>query len=1331
MASKQRRYCSIFSKSWSRRNSCLGKNRVLPEHWHMPGVFSQRMRLVACTLLILAIALNLALAGRGAQVASRAAFTPQSTSLNSQGNVFLTATLIGNTATANGSAASVATADFNGDGKPDFVVTSAGCNTCGLSVFLGKGDGTFQTPKLTANLGGAYYVVTGDFNGDGKQDLAVLGYVPTNLTSPGLFILLGNGDGTFTLKTTLTGFTNPQSIAVGDFNGDSKLDIAMVDQGSNSVSIFLGIGDGNFQASISTSILGTGAAKYAAAADFNKDGHLDLVISDQDSNHVVVLLGNGNGNFQGARNFSLAAGTGGFDVAVGDFNGDGNIDIAATTQLSDTVDILLGKGDGNFQPAVSFNAGMPGGGTANLAVGDFNKDGNLDVITSIDGSFNGGSSVSVLFGKGDGTFSAPLLLAANHSPGQLALADFNADGNLDWVAADMTQTSLTLGLGNGNGTFQTGVNYAAGATPQVAVGDLNNDGKLDLVTVDSDTGDIGVLLGKGDGTFQPAIKTAVSGAFGGIAVADLNGDGNLDVVVTDSTGLPPRNVIVLLGNGDGTFAAPSRIPTGGSSEGQMVVADFNADGKLDIAVVNQADNTVSLLLGNGNGTFQAPKITSALASDGFLGYLAAADLNGDGKLDLVVPDYMGSASGQVAILLGKGDGSFQAPSFLTSGAGSTGLAIADLNKDGKLDLVVANQFGTVNIFLGNGNGTFNTPIVLADNTQLMAGVCCANPIPIVVAVGDFNLDGNLDLMIGAARSNNGSVANFVSEVNFGSQLFLGNGDGTFAAPQDYLVGAETNSLAVGDFNGDGAPDVAAGDAGENFVSILLNQTPPPVSVSPKSLTFGNQLVGTASTTKPVMIKNNGAAATTIIVSASGDFSQTNDCPVSPATLALGTNCIINVTFNPTATGTRTGAITISHHLAGSPQAVTITGTGVAPILTLGETRIPFGNQPVGTSSIVQMASLANTGTAALTISSIAITGANIGDFSQTNTCPASPATLATGANCTISVTFRPTATGPRAASVTITDGAAGSPQSVSLMGTGTAPVVMLSATSLNFSGQLVTTASVAQDVTVTNNGTAVLTISSIAVTGANNGDFSETNTCPVGPATLTAAAKCTISLTFKPTATGNRAANVTITDDATGSPQDATLTGTGTDFSIDVAPGGSSSATVTAGQTATYNLQITPANGFNGTVTLACSGSPSEAICTNSSASVTPNGGNPATFTTMVSTTGPSMILPRAGPHNLLPFTGVRLILLLFTALVLRVLLARSKVAAAVRGRSLGGVSAVALVLLVLAWAGACGGGGGGGGPHDPGTPKGPHTLTVTGTSGGVSRTLNLTLTVN
>jgi hypothetical protein len=206
---------------------------------------------------------------------------------------------------------------------------------------------------------------------------------------------------------------------------------------------------------------------------------------------------------------------------------------------------------------------------------------------------------------------------------------------------------------------------------------------------------------------------------------------------------------------------------------------------------------------------------------------------------------------------------------------------------------------------------------------------------------------------------------------------------------------------------------------------------PIVQLSVPSLTFANQLVNTTSSAQQFTLTNTGDAPLTIgNIAASGDFAQTNNCGTS---VSIGASCTVNVTFTPTLSGTRNGAVSISDNAAGSPQTVSLTGTGIAPIVVLGGGSISFGGHTVGGTSGAQMISLSNTGTAALTIAGIAITGPNSSDFAQTNTCGTS---LAVGANCTISVTFVPSATGTRTASVSITDNAAGSPQTVALAGAG-------------------------------------------------------------------------------------------------------------------------------------------------------------------------------------------------------------------------------------------------------------------------------------------------------
>jgi hypothetical protein len=326
------------------------------------------------------------------------------------------------------------------------------------------------------------------------------------------------------------------------------------------------------------------------------------------------------------------------------------------------------------------------------------------------------------------------------------------------------------------------------------------------------------------------------------------------------------------------------------------------------------------------------------------------------------------------------------------------------------------------------------------------------------------------------------------------------------------------------------------------VSLSGTGTAALVSLSPTSLAFGNQAVGTPSTAQTLTLSNTGNAALSITSLAltgtnASDFAQTNNCGAS---VAAGTNCTISVTFTPSASGSRTASVSITDNASGSPQTVSLSGTGTAPVDGLSPTSLAFGNQSVGTPSTAQTLTLSNTGNATLSITSLALTGTNASDFAQTNTCGSS---VAANAHCTISVTFTPSASGSRTASVSITDNASGSPQTVSLSGTGTAAVASLSPTSLAFGNQPADMTSSAQTVTLSNTGNAALSITSLALTGTNASDFDQSNTCG---SSLAAGTNCTIAVMFTPSVTGAEAASLSISDNASGSPQTVPLSGAGT-----------------------------------------------------------------------------------------------------------------------------------------------------------------------------------------
>jgi uncharacterized membrane protein len=334
--------------------------------------------------------------------------------------------------------------------------------------------------------------------------------------------------------------------------------------------------------------------------------------------------------------------------------------------------------------------------------------------------------------------------------------------------------------------------------------DLNGDGELDLVVYGVEG--ISVLLGNGDATFQPPIHTQLPGLPGLVGVGDFNGDGRLDLAVPMLLALGSGSpfalacAVVLLGNGDGTFAPPVSYPAGNFCSA-LAVGDFNNDGNLDLAVASIPNligtahkGQVSLLLGNGDGTFRSARSYSVGTNPS---YVVASDLNRDGKLDLVVAN----DSGGVSILLGDGGGEFSAQTNLVSGGRPASIAVGDFDGDGRPDLAVANfNTATVSVFLGRGDGTFRSAV------NYPAGV---NNCYSVVA-SDFNGDGRLDLAV--ADYSGGMV-----------QVLEGKQNGTFNPPVVFSLPQNGEWLAVGDFDHDGRPDLAVSNP-SGSVFVMQNTT---------------------------------------------------------------------------------------------------------------------------------------------------------------------------------------------------------------------------------------------------------------------------------------------------------------------------------------------------------------------------------------------------------------------------------------------------------------------------------------------------------------------------
>jgi hypothetical protein len=926
----------------------------------------------------------------------------------------------------------VVSADFNGDSRADLVH--------GGQVLFGNADGTF-TPGATISLGTTaldcpkpscvilfVVVAMADFTGDGKPDLLVQQLVNSTPTPTGVYVIPGNGDGTFGAPKGSNVGVYLTNVQVVDVNGDGKLDLV-------------------------------GSA-------FGQDGQ------------VFVSLGNGDGTFGVSTPYTVFAGAP-LAVVTGDFNGDGKVDIAAAGYVANavgSVGVLFGNGDGTFAPSVTTSVGVnsPGG----MVAADFNGDGKIDLVLSGQRLSDHTGQTYLLAGKGDGTFQAPSIIAPG--AGVNVVADLNGDGKPDIVI--WSPPIVEVLLGNGNGTFQQKAAFPTATnqvTSPVAIGDFNGDGKLDIADAFSAT------FGNGDGTFQDVDASIVNAPAGlaqltTVVSGDFNGDGKSDLAVGVS-GLNP-SVYILLGDGTGKYAV-SNVYQVSSAPSALRTGDFNGDGKTDLAFGTQnSDSTASVqvMLGHGNGSFGAA--IGSLLGPGSVGSpgptIEVADFNGDGLSDVATIE-----NGELAVVISAGDGTLESPVSYFAGATPASVGVGDFNGDGKADAVVCSAAG-LGVLLGKGDGTLSAVIFPQAPTPPGVGggtATCGAP-----TVADFNNDGLSDVLeLGEVLLSNGDgtftpaaastpdfSATVVADVNGDGKLdlvksdgltvFPGNGDGTFSnfASQavnflpawiNPLIWADSNDqnnqvttnavFSVVDFGGGGLPGIAMivqnAPGGEISLPNPLPAPAPdfmitvgmPTVVAPGgqtelivtvkkiagfseavALSCGELPVG-VTCTYPSAVINGGAGKTTVTIAAASSAPT--------GTYAL--------TFTGTATGTASG---LSH---GVQRAITIASAAGATNADLRPLTVNFQAQPIGGAAATQTATLSNAGTAQLQVSSVSITGTNARDFSiSSNGCATAVAAFS---NCQIVVAFSPTDGGVRSAMLVVNDNATGGVQVVSLTGT--------------------------------------------------------------------------------------------------------------------------------------------------------------------------------------------------------------------------------------------------------------------------------------------------------
>jgi len=1122
----------------------------------------------------------------------------------------------------------VGTGDFNGDGNPDWAVANGGSNS--LWIYLGRGDGTFSQASVVALKGQSpVALAVADLRGNGKSDLII-----AEADSVSVGVLLGNGDGTFALEQTYFVPGVPTCLAVADFDHDGHLDIVagiIPNPESGPLVALRGDGAGKFGAPMfEPDIYGDETnPESIAVADFEKNGRPDIVMVDPNFG-AVVYLNNGSGLFKRSQTVFFGFPGGGLaavTAAAGDVNEDGCPDVAVLDSYG-TARVFLGNCDGTFQDQFTQSGEGDTGWAVSLA--DMNGDGHLDLVyAGIGGGGTGGygqnagNLIGVLYGDGSGNFGNARVYRGGQSSYSLAIADFNRDGHPDIVAANQDSDSLTILLNDGHGGFGTPVGeyigYINGNNSSGPVNspytsftpsDLNGDGKPDLVIMELGPGypnpyQATVLLNDGTGKFGPAVKSEIAeGTFviGDYAVADFRNTGHPDLLAIGSI-FNGSNAFLSFAPGDGTgkFGKPT-VTSVPDALGILAVCDFNHDGKLDFVTAQPTGSTsvrLVVFLGRGDGTFTPQP--AVVFNTNSLGHWPQAlwigDFNHDGKVDVLVWLYVNVVPYQnndVYELLGNGDGTFGTARLVLQNL--SGFSVADVNHDGLPDIVESrdpqSDYPTevtpeFRIFLCQPDGSFVLTNTYAPYTGLTALPATGGGTPnggrYTPWTGDFNGDGNIDV---AAFQ----IAPGYFPPKYYVQFLLGNGDGAFTPTYEvFPFNSSTPNIAY-DFNGDGRTDMVELDGFTSSFHVI-----PAEPGSTLHLHLGSNPV----------IGNEGSVIISLATPASSGTHVTlvasDPAIVVPASVAVPTgNLTQNVSFQiggafkSSNVFSIQGALGSSTAVAYGTQATSAGQYGVA-IYTNNSSE---SAQPGQTTSNYQLGLNSLAGYSATL--SLECQGLPAGAACEFGSNPVSVPAGGDVATSLVVSTSTSTPLGSYNFTIVATDGA----------------VTAIATATLNLGDYSI---SISPSTTTVLQAASVSYTVNLSVVQGYSANLSGSCSGIPAPAVCSFPSAVTVGgnpLTIQTNslAAGTYNFTVAVTNGTSSRSASAQLKIVGFDATLSTTV-----ATISVGQSSSVTIDVTGQNGFTDPVNLRCDGAPAGATCAITPSSVIPSStGTPATMTITV-----------------------------------------------------------------------------------------------------------------